>query len=88
MITDASPFLAQRVTPIVERMFQRIEGELEDRDRLALETAVIQAAISGVREGIAHVAHALVGEGIYLDVGYYSPEDRDPDPWAEVFGYD
>ena len=50
----------ETIAPVREELRQRLGGEFDERDSLAIETALLKAFISGVREGNTDTAEKVV----------------------------
>jgi hypothetical protein len=89
------------IAPIQEETRQRLRGELDDSDLLALETGLLKAFIEGMRAGAGETAELVIEQssprgglmsGEALAAGdLMGPAQLDPslpslDPWAERYG--
>ncbi len=82
------------VAPLQEELRARIAVELDDRDALAVESALLKAFLHGLREGDSETLERVVEQEAELS-GYGhrqmpTPQLEQPvpdvDPWAERYG--
>jgi hypothetical protein len=77
--------------PVVEQLYERLEGELSERNMLAVASAIQAALIAGYKQGAAMAVFAAETEArqngieltLHLDL---EVKDDDYDPWIEKYG--
>jgi hypothetical protein len=93
--------LIERSHRIQDELDDRLEGELSDRDRLAVTTALSKSILAGFLEGVAEIctnATVLVAlpsgqlaksEGVMIDaVVNLQVKNLEVDEWDELYGED
>lgn len=100
-ISHVDPYLMERLARIVSELEDRVEGELEDKDWLAITTALSKAILAGFCEGYAEVCtnpdvlvtlstgeilRATPGVKLTINDGTLSATNLDHDEWSERFG--
>jgi hypothetical protein len=85
-----SPFLSEIVSDVSVELGERLEGELTDRDDLAVTSAVAKAAWRGFYRGVAAEAEALREAGLDAQTWIHLPDGdpNEPDPWLDAYGDD
>lgn len=98
---DVTARLIERTHRIQHELDDRLEGELSDRDRLAVTTALSKSTIAGFLEGVAEIcANATVlvtlpsgqlakSEGVMIDAAVnLQVKNLEVDEWDEIYGED
>ncbi len=72
---------------IAREMWDRIEGEISEKDGVAISTAIVKAALAGVNRGLvdsaAQLAEKLPGASVSVE-----PPAEVPDAWRKQYGAD
>ncbi len=85
---------AEAVAPIEQELRERLVAEIDERDSLALETALLKAFINGMRAGRSEAAEPLLEQAGGIS-GFALPSPGAPllpesplpwvDPWAAKY---
>jgi hypothetical protein len=89
---DAQPARTDHLTRLVaddagaiaREMWSRIEGDISEKDELAIGTAITKVAIASVRRASAEVAAQVAESGIQVQIQVGAQEAADE--WAERYG--
>jgi hypothetical protein len=89
MSPDETPWVAEALKGVIEKLEPRLGGRLAEADDIAVRTAVLQAMLAGYRQGVAATVYSAERQaarhGITLTLNIdVDVEDRDP--WAELYG--
>ncbi len=68
--------------PVIQELWDRMEGEVSGKDRLAITTALTKAIESGMIHGASEVAELAREEGVEIRVPQAS---TDLDLWAQRY---
>ena len=60
---DPIPYVLKELEPILEKLFDRLECDLSERDGEALAEALLEAATAGFGEGWDHLKFTLTIHG-------------------------
>jgi hypothetical protein len=85
------------VAPFKQELRERLGVELDERDALAVESALLKAFLRGVAEGSAEAAERVLDQasrpgllsgfgGPTLNTTELAPPVPDADPWADRYG--
>jgi hypothetical protein len=70
------------VAPVTQELWDRMEGEVSGKDRLAITTALTKAVEVGMLHGAAEVASLALEEGVEIQVPAASD---DLDLWRQRY---
>lgn len=77
--------LIHLMAPIGAELWDRMEGEVSGKDRMAITTALTKALEAGMIHGASEVASLALEEGIEIQV----PEPSDDlDLWDQRYGHE
>ncbi|MGI8802427.1 MAG: hypothetical protein ACR2KV_09680 [Solirubrobacteraceae bacterium] len=71
------------MAPVAQELWDRMEGEVSGKDRLAITTALTKAIEAGMLHGASEVAMLALEEGVEIKVPHAS---GDLDLWRERYG--
>ncbi|HUB72447.1 MAG TPA: hypothetical protein VL979_00245 [Solirubrobacteraceae bacterium] len=96
--SDVADLAAEAVAPIGEELRERLAAELDERDRLAVESALLKAFLNGMGAALAETPEPVIDEGVgfrQLGPARVEPALGGPalelpqlDPWAQRYGED
>lgn len=71
------------MAPVAQELWDRMEGEVSGKDRMAINTALTKALEAGMIHGASEVAMLALEEGVEIQV----PEPAtDLDLWDQCYG--
>ena len=79
---DLTPYVVAALIPITEELRDRLDADLDERDEMAVTTALYKAAQTGVLHGFAAAADRARPHGLDLFAEFSSAADL----WRERYG--
>jgi len=94
--SEVADLAAEAVAPVGEELRGRLAVELDERDRLAVQSALLKAFLNGMGAALAETPEPVIDEGVgfrQLAPARVQPALGGPalelpqlDPWAERYG--